>query len=111
MPRRAALVVPEGQRPQPWLADRRGSRLHDAADQAMLLKSRAGDEGQRKDKLSARPTIDTPSAVLTRGGVVLLKTFTSIRHPRLGRVEALTLDMLVVSAQKKGPSLLRHGAL
>jgi hypothetical protein len=37
-----------------------------------------------KDKLSARPTIDTPSAVLTGGGVVLLKTFTSTRHPRLG---------------------------
>ena len=36
-----------------------------------------------KNKLSARPTIDTPSA-LTRGGVVLLKTFTSTRHPRLG---------------------------
>src|SRR5262249_34575513 len=82
--RPAVFVVAIGQRPQPWLAYRRGSRLHDAADQAMLLKSRAGDEGQRKDKLSARPTIDTPSAVLTRGGVVLLKTFTSIRHPRLG---------------------------
>jgi hypothetical protein len=38
-----------------------------------------------KDKVRARPTIGTPSAVFTRGGAVsLLKTFTSIRHPRLG---------------------------
>jgi len=27
------------------------------------------------------------------------------------RVGALTLDTLVVSAQKKGPGLLKHGAL
>jgi len=27
------------------------------------------------------------------------------------RVRALTLDMLVVSAQKKGAGLLKHGAL
>jgi len=27
------------------------------------------------------------------------------------RVGALTLDMLVVSAPKKGPGLLKHGAL
>src|SRR5262249_39094496 len=37
-----------------------------------------------KDKVRATSTIDTRSAVLTRGSVVsLLKRFTSIRHPRL----------------------------
>src|SRR6516165_8639111 len=30
--RRAVLVAAKGQRPQPWLAGRRGSRLHDSAD-------------------------------------------------------------------------------
>src|SRR6516162_6339829 len=28
----AVLVLAKGERPQPWLADRRGSRLHDSAD-------------------------------------------------------------------------------
>src|SRR5262249_47246081 len=30
--RPAVLVLAKGERPQPWLADRRGSRLHDSAD-------------------------------------------------------------------------------
>src|SRR5215510_6388077 len=30
--RPAVLVLAKGERPQPWLADRRGSRLHDPAD-------------------------------------------------------------------------------
>ena len=43
------LVVAKGVRPQPRRPNRRGCGLHDATDQAMLLKSRAGDAGQRHD--------------------------------------------------------------
>jgi hypothetical protein len=35
-----------------------------------------------RHKLSARPSSGTPSAFSTRGGVVLLKTFASIRPAR-----------------------------
>src|SRR6266480_1554173 len=38
-----------------------------------------------RHKLSARPSSGTPSAFSTRGGVVLLKTFASIRPSPIGR--------------------------
>jgi hypothetical protein len=55
--------------------------------------------------LSARPSSGTPSAFSTRGGVVLLKTFASIR---LSPISIPSIRVARYQSKKAASALLRH---